>query len=43
MLHIETRLEDLGAVKPITAGATSLIAAMAKEIGLVEIISGSRE
>lgn len=42
-LDMETILGALGAVKSITAGATSLTTAMAKEIGLVEIIDKSCE
>ncbi len=38
MLYMETILEALGAVRPVTAGATSLTAAMADEIGLADII-----
>ncbi len=38
MLYMETILEALSAVRPVTAGATSLIAAMADEIGLADII-----
>lgn len=37
-MHMETILEALGAVRPVTACATSLIAAMAEEIGLAGII-----
>ncbi|MEA4883578.1 MAG: hypothetical protein VB144_07985 [Clostridia bacterium] len=37
-MHMETILEALGAVRPVAAGATSLIAAMAEEIGLADII-----
>ena len=38
MLYMETILEALSAVRPVTVGATSLIAAMADEIGLADII-----
>lgn len=38
MLYMETILEALSAVRPVTAGATSLIAAMADEIGLANVI-----
>ena len=38
MLYMESILEALSAVRPVTAGATSLIAAMADEIGLADII-----
>jgi len=43
ILYVETILEVLSAVRPVTAGATSLIAAMADEIGLTDIIDGCCE
>jgi transposase len=38
LLHLATIVRSLGAVTPVVAGATSLIAAMADEIGLADII-----